>query len=236
MRMILAGSSGRMGHELTSLAQTDPHLHIVACINSKSPLSCLKTQFMSDRDAFDILVDFSDQVCTNDLIQFADQCNKPMLVGTTGLTDSTMEKIRESSTKIPILVASNTSTAIALMHRLVEQAASLLGSTHQIGLEEVHHVHKKDAPSGTARSLARSMRIHCSAAPSDDQVTSIRRDDVPGTHTVSFTSGEDQLAIQHSAMSRSLFARGAIEMARWLVRMPPGLYGPEDWLEQAMNP
>ena len=235
LRLILAGSTGRMGCELMSLVQSDQTLNITACINRKSPLSCLKTQILSAPDAFDILIDFSDPACTSDLIQFVDQCNKPILVGTTGLSESTMEKIKESSTKIPILVASNTSTAIALMHRLVEQGASLLGSSHSIHIDEVHHAHKKDSPSGTARSLARTMRLHCSAAPEDHQITSERRDDIPGTHTVMFTSGDDQLIIQHSALSRSLFARGAIEMAHWLAQKPPGLYGPEDWMKQALD-
>jgi 4-hydroxy-tetrahydrodipicolinate reductase len=129
-----------------------------------------------------------------------------------------------------VLWAPNLSFGIALMNKLLRQAVSALGDEANIHITETHHVHKLDAPSGTALALAETAR---QARPEDaTEITfkSLREGEVVGEHTVRLAFGDEVLEISHEALNRDIFVHGALKAGAWLVQQPPGYYTAEDWL------
>lgn len=141
----------------------------------------------------------------------------PLVVGTTGLSEAQHTQLIEASKTIPLLYSPNFSLGIALCLQVGNWLRQHAAAAHVQILDE-HHVHKKDQPSGTARALADSLGTPHTA------IRSIREGETIGTHTLTLTWDQERLHIQHEALSRDLFARGALETARALCTQPPGLY------------
>ena len=172
---------------------------------------------------FDVVVDASTPEGTVRASEIALNKGVPLLVCTTGLPEATLEIVHEASAEIPVLLAPNTSPGVAVVSRLVQEAAKLLdGWTVQI--DETHHVKKKDKPSGTARLLAELVESARGEQVSSESVKSHRHGNVVGEHTVTFTGQDEIIRIEHKAFDRVLFGHGAILAARWLLRQPAGRY------------
>lgn len=198
----LIGASGRLGKAIADLTPVTPILRTT----SRKNLNC------------DVLIDVSS---TEALLENL-SAGKPIVIGTTGHVD--FSPILEASKHLPIFYAANFSLGIALMHQLAKLAAEKFPS--EIDLVETHRSKKKDAPSGTALALAKTVgnaRIH-----------SIRTGDVVGEHTIRFQTAEERITISHEAHSRAAFARGAIAAAHFLIGKPAGLYGMDNLLAQEL--
>ena len=152
----------------------------------------------------------------------------PAVICTTGFTDLQKQKIAETSKKIPLILASNTSVGVNLLFKMVPEVAKTLGAAYDVDVIETHHRTKKDAPSGTAKTLAERIEAATGRAPT---VHALRQGDVVGEHTVVFGTAGDSIEITHRARSRDIFGRGALEAARWISKAKPGLYSMLDVLK-----
>lgn len=181
---------------------------------------------------FDVVIDFSSDVGTQTAINLALRTKCPLLIGTTGLTDTTRDHLLRAARHIAILIAPNTSIGIAVMRHLVAEAARLLPADFHVSISEVHHVQKRDQPSGTAIALADSVGQGRATPFPKDQIDSIRQGEVVGDHEVNFAGFGEVLTLRHHAKDRDLFAIGAVRLAIWTAKQPPGLYGLDDWFSQ----
>ena len=169
----------------------------------------------------------------------------PLLVGATGFDAAAKAELERAAKTIAVLVASNTSVAVAVLSRLAAEAAQALGEGYDVEISEAHHRHKRDAPSGTALRLgeaiaeARGHALNDVAAferhgmdaprrPGSIGFSVIRAGDIVGEHTVTFAAAGERLELVHRATDRMTFARGALRASAWLIEQPAGLYGMKD--------
>jgi 4-hydroxy-tetrahydrodipicolinate reductase len=180
--------------------------------------------FAIDQDHGDVLIDFSAPAALQASLDRAVSADVPVLIGTTGLDELADARIGEAAKKVAVLRAANTSLGIALLADLVERAVKALGPDWDIQIAETHHRMKIDAPSGTALMLGK-------LAEADERkvgYASLRGGTVAGDHDVMFLGPEERLILSHRAESRTIFARGALAGARFLVGKPAGVYSMRD--------
>jgi len=240
MKILLNGSKGRMGQAIIVAAQK-AGAEISAACDADSPFS------PEDVAACDVAIDFSFHEVTPALAEACAEAGKPLVIGTTGHTQAERERIVASAKKIPVVWAGNYSVGVNVLNWLVGKAAKLLDSSFQVELVEMHHCHKKDAPSGTAEKLlavveaARGLdkaserhgRSGLVGERSRDEigVHALRGGSVVGDHTVIFAGEGERVELTHKAESRSIFADGAVRAAAWLLAgKAPKVYGMEDVL------
>ncbi len=179
----------------------------------------------------DVIIDFSLPEGTAKVVSAALEYRKPLVCGVSGLTETQMKGLDEASDHIPLVYDRNMSLGIAVMQRLVSDAARALGRDFDVQVSEVHHVHKKDAPSGTALKLAEAITFARGEADSDSIDFAVeRRDEVPGDHEVVMKSTTESLTLAHSVTTRQVFVDGSIRAARWVVDQPCGRYSMQDVL------
>jgi 4-hydroxy-tetrahydrodipicolinate reductase len=205
---------------------------------------------IAERDGFelagedgDVLVDFSAPGALKASLDKAVEAEIPILLGTTGLGADADALIADAAKRVAVLRAANTSLGVALLCDLVERAAHALGPDWDIEILEMHHRGKADAPSGTALALgdaaARGRGVPVQAERGRDGTglkrhpgaigfASLRGGSVAGEHDVIFAGADERLVLSHRAESRTIFARGALAAARFLVGKPAGLYTMRD--------
>ena len=179
----------------------------------------------------DVVVDFSLPEATDKVIRAIDKARKPLVCGVSGLDDAQLAALERAAVAVPVVYDRNMSQGIAVLQDLVQRAARSLGDEFAIEIHETHHIHKKDAPSGTALKLGESAAL-ARAFDSDDAIRyeSERRGEVPGDHEVIFASPTERLNLRHSVTTRRVFAEGALRAARWVISRPAGLYSMHDVL------
>ena len=150
------------------------------------------------------------------------------MIGTTGFQPEHIDRIKKASEKIPIVFASNMSVGVNVLFKLTEIAAEKTGMNYTINMSETHHVHKKDSPSGTAKTMAEIAET--ASKTKVKNIESLREGEVIGDHTVVFESDEDIITISHHAKTRDIFAKGALVAAKFLVGKKKGLYNMQDVL------
>jgi 4-hydroxy-tetrahydrodipicolinate reductase len=220
-RVLLIGAKGRMGKTIVDLAKEDPNIDIVAqCDLGDAIAPAMKNA--------DVTIDFSHADAVDEVCGAAIQDRQPIVIGTTGHSATQRELIEKTARELPIVFASNFSVGVNALFALTGKAAEILRD-FDLEIIETHHKMKKDAPSGTAKTLAEILR---SARKIDKQVPiqSIREGDVVGEHTVIFNGPGERLELTHRAASREIFARGALRAAQWVIVKPPGLYSMQDVL------
>ncbi len=207
-KVLLNGANGKMGQALARLMKEHPELGLSPAV--------LRTRGQEIRDPFDLVIDFSTPEGAQESFALAKLQKKPFLTGTTNLPDLFLFQMQET-TKIPVFYAPNVSLSVYFFTELVRQAESMYRG-YEVSLHEIHHVHKKDAPSGTAKRLAEVLDLP------HEKVTYERTGEVVGTHIASFKGLMDTITLSHEATNRDLFAQSALEIAAWLVKMPGGFY------------
>ena len=180
-------------------------------------------------EAADVVIDFSLFEATEQVAAAVTRYRKPLVCGVSGLADAQLEALGSAAETVPVVYDRNMSQGIAVLQELVARAARSLGDEYAIEIHETHHIHKKDAPSGTALKLGESI---AEARDRDDSVhyQSERRGEVPGDHEVIFSSPTERLTLGHSVTTRSVFAEGALRATRWIANRQPGLYDMHDVL------
>jgi 4-hydroxy-tetrahydrodipicolinate reductase len=220
VRVLLVGAAGRMGKTVLDLAQSDRGIKFTAqCDLGDSIESAMKN--------CDAAIDFSQADSIDEICRAALQHGKSLVIGTTGHSQQQRKIIEETAHSVPIVLASNFSVGVNLLFWLTQKAAAFLGSDFNPEIVETHHKMKKDAPSGTAKTLAELLKA---TRNSEIPVESIREGDVVGEHTVIFSGPGERLELTHRAANREIFALGALRAAKWIVHKPPGLYSMQDVL------
>jgi len=179
----------------------------------------------------DVLIEFTAPAATIAHARLARALRKPMVIGTTGLAPAQLAVLRRAAKTIPLVVSPNMSLGVNVLFELARLAAGRLGRSFDAEVVESHHRQKKDAPSGTAKRLAETLaqarRQPAGAIP----VHAIRAGDIVGDHTVILAGSAERLELTHRAHSRDVFAQGALNAARFVVRQKPGLYDISDVLK-----
>jgi len=238
MKLLLNGAKGRMGQAIIQAAH-DAGDTLTAALD----LGDDATPHLSTAEA---VIDFSFHDATAPLVKLAGGSGLPVVIGTTGHTEDERKAIRACADQAAIVWAGNYSVGVNLLIHLVEQAAATLGADYHPEIIEMHHRHKKDAPSGTAEALldavlkARGLdqsnvthgREGITGERPDAQVGvhALRGGDIVGDHTVLFAGPGERLELTHKAADRAIFAQGALRAARWALDQPPGLYDMRDVL------
>lgn len=212
-KVLINGASGKMGQALIRLMKEHPSLNL-------SPDTLRDKHQMSGGD-FDIVIDFSTPQGAEEAFELARENDKPFLTGTTNLSATFLRRLQQEKF-IPVFYAPNVSLSVYLFTQLAKQAARFYNG-YDMSLHEIHHVHKKDAPSGTAKNLA--VVVHYPV----EKVTYERIGETVGTHTLSFKTPFDEITLSHQALNRDLFAFSALQIAGWLLSCPAGFYTMEDY-------
>jgi 4-hydroxy-tetrahydrodipicolinate reductase len=221
LRIVLHGAMGRMGQRIAASIPAERGCQIIQAIDRDDELQVKAGEA-------DVVIDFSSDEGAARASQAATTLGCALLVGTTGLSQASLEAIERTSTRVPAMVAPNTSLGVAVTRRLVADAARLLPG-FDIDIVETHHMRKLDAPSGTARSLAEAVARGTGKPMNPARIHAIRAGDVIGEHVVTYSGAGERVIITHAATSRDLFALGALRMARWLVRQRPGMHVSDEW-------
>ena len=182
-------------------------------------------------EAADVVIDFSLFEATEQVAAAAVRYGKPLVCGVSGLGDAQLAALEKASRSVAVVYDRNMSQGIAVLQDLVSRAARSLGDEFKIEIHETHHIHKKDAPSGTALKLGESIASARNQAGADSvHYQSERRGEVPGDHEVIFSSPTERLSLAHSVTTRTVFAEGALRAARWVATSEPGFYDMHDVL------
>jgi 4-hydroxy-tetrahydrodipicolinate reductase len=258
--MIVHGAAGRMGRRIIALATEEKRFRLVEAVDHpQSPFlqedagrlagvgelgvpvtDTLKTKC-------DVVIDFSLPQAADEVIDFCTENKIALVMGTTGLTEAHLERLREAGKSIAIVQATNMSVGMNLLFSLVGKIAKSLGEEYDIEIVEAHHRFKKDAPSGSALSLAKAICDETGRDYAGDLVHgregkdalrqkgtigmhAIRGGDIVGRHSVMYTTLGETVTISHEAHNRDTLARGALTAAGWVVRQKPGLYSMKDVL------
>lgn len=212
IRVLIHGASGRMGQALLRLLPEFPSLQLVATPG--------RGELPSSPD-FDVAVDFSLPEALPALLARCREQGAALVTGTTGLDDSARQALASLAEHVPVLSASNFSLGVAVMDRLVEEASAVLTPAGwQCDIVEQHHIHKKDAPSGTALTLGAS----AARAGADVRYAALRAGDIVGEHTVQFAGNGERIELIHRATNRDIFARGALWCATRVAVAPAGMH------------
>jgi 4-hydroxy-tetrahydrodipicolinate reductase len=181
--------------------------------------------------AADVVIDFSLPDGTAQVLEAVLRQEKPLVCGVSGLNDAQLARLDEVARHVPLVYDRNMSLGIAVLERSVRDAAASLGADFEVEISEVHHVHKKDAPSGTALKLGEAV-AEARDEPGTGSVSfaSERRGEVPGDHEVVMRSATETLTFAHSVTSRQVFVDGAVRAGRWVVGRDPGRYTMRDVL------
>lgn len=178
-----------------------------------------------------VLVDFSLPEACETVVETVLAHRVPLVCGVSGLSGPQVESLAAAARNIPIVYDRNMSAGIAVLEVLVRQAARALGPDFEVRIHETHHVHKVDAPSGTALKLGEAIAGVLGIDPAGIRYDSERRGEVPGDHTVIFASATESLTLSHSVTTRRVFADGALRAARWIADKAPGMFTMQDVLE-----
>lgn len=240
IRIIIVGSKGRMGQALASCAGRNPDVQIAGLVDQGDDLGAVISESH-------VVIDFSFHNVTSGVVALCAEHRKPAVIGTTGHTDAEKARINAAAAKIPMVMASNFSTGVNTLFWLTRKAGEILGPGYDLEVIETHHRMKKDAPSGTATTLAEILAevrrqqlkevirhgregITGERTATEIGMHSVRGGDVVGDHTVIFAAPGERVELTHKASNRETFANGALRAAQWLIGRPPGLYTMRDVL------
>ena len=245
--IILRGCNGKMGQVITNLVESDDDAIIVAGIDisqSKVNKYPVYTSFSQCHVMADVIVDFSSPKNLTEMLDYAKENGIGIVLCTTGFTKEQQGLIEETTKEIPIFQSANMSMGINLITKLIQEAAKLLvDSGFDIEIVEKHHNKKVDAPSGTAIALADAMNkvlgdayeykydrssVREMRGKKEIGISSVRGGTIVGEHEIIFAGTDEVIEIKHTAYSKAIFAKGAIQAAKFLPGKEPGKYQMSD--------
>ena len=259
-KLMVIGAAGRMGRRIIALAAESGQFDVVGAVDTENHPETGKdagllaggnalgiTLGHSWPDAADIAIDFSLPEGADKTIQNCTESGIALVMGTTGLSQSQQAAIQEAAKRIPVIYGTNMGVGMNVLFALVGKVAAMLGEDFDIEIVEQHHRFKKDAPSGSALTLAEKI---CEATDRNfpDCLTpgrsgkealrqkstigmhAVRAGDITGIHSVIYGAQGETITLNHTAHSRDTFVRGALRAAKWLIGKEPGLYSMADVL------
>lgn len=241
VKVIVCGALGRVGHEVIRLVEEENGLTLAAAVDPAGGEGI----FQSLKDytgPADVLVDFSNHTAVWEILDYCESRHLPVVIATTGHTEKELERISEATGRIPVFHSANMSVGVALLARLVKQAAAIFRGC-DVEIIEKHHNRKLDAPSGTALLLADMVKAERPDAvyrygregiqkpePNEIGIHSLRMGNVVGEHEVIFSTDSQTITLKHEAHDRALFAEGAIAAINFMIGKPNGHYKMENLL------
>ena len=260
-KVIVVGAAGRMGKRFIALSTESGEFDIAGAVEMPGhpdlgkdagqnagigTINITIAENFQDVQA-DVVVDFSLPDAITKTLDFCVKTNIPLVSGQTGLNADQKEQVSKASQKVPILYTTNMSMGMNVLFALAGKAAAMLGEDYDIEIIEQHHRFKKDAPSGSALTIAENI---CNATGKDINkclvhgregkealrekgeigMHAIRAGDITGIHSVIFSCLGETLTLNHNAHSRDTFIRGALRAAKWIVNQNIGLYSTRDML------
>lgn len=243
IKILMHGCNGKMGRMITDIVKNDENAVISAGVDAYTAVPNDYPVFESlekcDVDA-DVVIDFSNAGAVDGLLDYCMEKNLPVVLCTTGLSEEQLEKVKTASRQIPILKSANMSMGINLLLKLLAEAAKVLGPAgYDIELVERHHNQKVDAPSGTALALADSInealdnkytyvydrsQVRKKREKDEIGISAVRGGTIVGDHEVIFAGTDEVIEFKHTAYSRSVFGKGAVEAAKFLAGQEAGMY------------
>lgn len=234
----ISGISGRIGQRLIPIIKAGDNLSIsCGLVSAHSKYTNKDIKISQECHQSDIWIDFSTPDAFEKVLSHCVETKTPLVTGTTGLSKKHYKEIENAAHVIPVLWASNFAISVNLIQQLLSRYTQL----RQSGVEitETHHVHKVDRPSGTAITLARSIKPHGILKTikedefllDDVKIKSIRDAQVAGIHSIELENSSESISITHTAKTPEIFARGAINVAKWLSKKDTGFYTMNDYIE-----
>ena len=250
INIAVTGCLGRMGQQIIKSVNKDRNFNLVAITEIKKKnqkINGIKINSNNEQSlkSAHVIIDFTIPKCTLEVLKIATKLRKKVVIGTTGFSKNEEGSIKKFSKKIPILKAGNMSLGINLLMYLTEITSSSLGKNFLSKINEIHHKHKKDYPSGTALMLAKGIAegkkknfhnlvgkkyFNKKNFPYGNKINfnSIRKGEIIGEHEVKFSSRKEIITLNHEAFDRALYSEGALSAAKWLINKKPGLYSMRD--------
>lgn len=249
-KIIMCGCNGHMGQVITGICKEDPEVEIVAGIDIYDGIKNDYPVFAKPSDCnvpADVIIDFSNVSVVDDLLIYSAEKNIPVVLCTTGLSEKQLEDVKETSKKTAVLKSANMSLGINTLLKLLKEAATVLAPAgFDMEIVEKHHNQKLDAPSGTALALADSMNEALSEAYTykydrsqerkkrekyEIGIQAVRGGNIVGEHEVIFAGTDEVITFKHTATSKAVFGKGAVEAAKYLAGKPAGMYDMSDVIE-----
>jgi 4-hydroxy-tetrahydrodipicolinate reductase len=247
IRAVMHGCNGKMGQVITGLVKEDAQIEFVAGVDAYTGISNTYPVFDSiekcDVEA-DVVIDFSNAKAVDRLLDYCGERKLPVVLCTTGLSEEQLVKVEETSKKTAVLKSANMSLGINLLLKLIKDAAKVLaGAGFDVELVERHHNQKVDAPSGTALALADSINEAMDHAytyvydrsqkrekrdKKEMGISAVRGGTIVGEHEIIFAGPDEVIEFKHTAYSKAVFGKGAVEAAKFLAGKPAGLYDMSD--------
>lgn len=253
-RLIMHGCNGKMGQVISGLVAADEDACIVAGIDYKDDghnSYPVYTDIESCDVEADALIDFSAAPAVDKLLSYCERKNLPCVLCTTGLSEEQLEKVRQTSKKVAVLKSANMSLGINLLFKLLKEAAGVLAPAgFDMEIVEKHHNQKVDAPSGTALALADSIneefdnayeyvydrsRVRQKRSQKEIGISAVRGGTIVGDHDVIFAGADEVITFSHTAYSKAVFGKGAVQAAKFLAGKPAGMYDMSDVIAAADN-
>lgn len=221
INIAICGINGAMGKVIKEEVNTYNDINLVGSISPR-----MGNYGRDISENIDVIIDFSNPSNLDILIEIARERNSALMICTTGFNEEQKNKIIEAGNNIPVLLSSNTSMGINIFRKILKSISSELNS-FDIDIIERHHNKKKDSPSGTAKTLAEDiMKV---TGREKIETYALRAGTIPGEHTVIFSGPDEILEIKHTAFSKRIFARGALDLAMKFYKMPVGYYTTEQF-------
>ena len=246
IKAIMHGCNGAMGQVISSLAEADGEMEIVAGVdlNTERKNGYLVYASLEECPRADVIIDFASAKAVDHLLDYCAATGTPVVLCTTGLSEEQIRRVEETAEKAAVLRSANMSLGINLLLKLVKEAARVLAAADfDIEILEKHHNRKLDAPSGTALALADSINEAMESQyhyvydrssrrqkrdPKEIGIQSVRGGSIVGEHDVIFAGQDEVITISHTAYSRAIFAKGAVAAAKFLAGKTSGLYDMAD--------
>ena len=247
---IMPGCNGKMGRVITNLVSQDNDIEIVAGVDAYTGIDNEYPVFTSIKECTvkaDVIIDFAVTSAIDNLLDYSVSTKTPVVICTTGLSAEQLEKVNEASKKVAVLRSANMSLGINTLMKLLKTATEVLANRgFDIEIVEKHHNQKVDAPSGTALALADCMNqvldnqydytydrstVRQKRAKNEIGISAVRGGTIVGEHEVIFAGIDEVIEIKHTAYSKAIFAKGAIDAAKFLKGKEAGLYNMADVID-----
>lgn len=251
MKLILCGACGRMGRNVTEVAQSTNDAIVCGVDLTPSPMPYpVYSSFSEIKEEADAVIDFSSVHNLTERLDFCINKKIPIVLAATGYSEEDFKAVANAANAIPVFQTGNLSLGVNLLQYLAKKAAEVLGDGFDVEIIERHHNKKKDAPSGTALMLAESVNEGFDGAKqfaygrhgmvgerqkSEIGIHAVRGGTIVGEHEVMFAGEDEIVTLSHSARSRKVFASGALKAAAWLKDQPAGLYNMSDFLKDIVK-
>lgn len=250
VRFIMHGCNGKMGQVISKIVKDDPNAQMVAGIDKYMGIANEYPVFESiekcDVEA-DVVIDFSNATAVDGLLEYCVEKKVPVVLCTTGLSQEQLDRVNEASKKVAVLKSANMSLGVNMLLKLLQDAAKVLAPAgFDIELVEKHHNQKVDAPSGTALALADSInealgneytynydrsQVRQKRDKKEIGIVAVRGGTIVGEHEVIFAGEDEVIEFKHTAYSKAVFAKGAVEAGKFLKGKEAGLYDMKDVIQ-----